>query len=136
MQAGQNAVTRNDVQVVEAKRQRASRICALLPDSLAVKDWTGKVESIDTEIGGDRGTLSVVIAKDVALATAQGFLDTDTMIDPSSKVFDQLSKLQVGQKVTFGPLSGRDSMCIKETSLMSENGLRTPDFLFIFTNIH
>jgi hypothetical protein len=131
---GQAAEVDNDTQVVEAKRIRGEAICDLLESNLKVEGWTGTVTRISTGHFNDAGTIEVNVADGVDLITAQSFLDTgDTQIETDSELFDQLAALEEGQLVTFsGEFLSDSDYCLKEDSMGSRNGLRTPDFLMRF----
>lgn len=111
----------NDTQVVEAKRDRGSEICSVLPTDLSFEGWTGTVSSVTTELGGDEGLVKINLFKSVDVVGED--------IDPDSEVFGQLAALEDGQSVAIsGTFEDDDDYCIEELSLGSRNGLKTPDF--------
>jgi hypothetical protein len=129
----------NEIAVVQARKQRGKSVCALLGSALAVKDWHGTVESVETELGGDAGVLAVTLTDDIAVQTwNNGISDigAGTLINPNSKVYAQLAQLEEGDDVTFSGRFVRDGAnCVEEQSLMDVNGMLTPDFSFRFSAI-
>ena len=139
--AGQDAADGgNEIQIVQAGKERGTRTCALLGHSLAAKNWAGTVEDVSTTLGGDSGVLSIDLGNDVAVQTwNNGMSDvgSHTLIEPNSDLFGSLADLNEGDEVTFSGHfigeSGGD--CVEEQSLMDENSLATPDFSFKFSSV-
>lgn len=128
----------NELQVVEARKARGKAMCAALSADLAVTGWTGVVEDVSTTLGGDGGVLAIEIAQDVAVQTwnnGASDIGEGTLIQPESPLWDSIIDLQEGDEVIFSGrfVPGKD--CIKESSLLDENGLRTPDFIFKFKSV-
>lgn len=124
---GQSLKTDNDTQVVGAKRARGNAICNLLPSSLEVEEWTGTVTGLTTELGNDQGLVKINIGHDVDIVSDD--------IDPDSDVFGELTSLRKGDAVTFSGTFDEGTYCIDEESLLSANGLHTPDFSFVLSTV-
>jgi hypothetical protein len=128
----------NEMQVVDARKERAEGMCAALGKSLAATDWVGTVDSVETVLGGDSGVLSLRVAEDVSVGTwNNGFSDVgdDTLIAPDSELWDQVANLEEGDQVQFsGTFLQDDDDCIKESSVMDVNGVETPAFIFRFSS--
>lgn len=139
--AGQEAAeSGNEIQVVQAGKVRGKQICALLGPSLEVRDWSGTVEVVETELGGDKGVLSIDVGDGVAIGTWNNSLSdigSNTLISTESKLFAVLANVSEGDDVTFSGRfikeSGGD--CVEEQSLMDVNGMATPDFSFRFVSV-
>lgn len=129
----------NEIKVVQARKGRGTALCSLLPRSLEVKKWTGEVEDVSTELGGDNGVLSVVISDDVAVQTWNNSLsdmDANTLIKPSSDMYGVLADLSEGDNVVFtGSFISDGDNCLEEQSLLDESGMLTPDFSFQFDSV-
>lgn len=139
--AGQDAADDgNEIKIVQAGKERGKQICALLGKSLAVRDWTGTVEAVETEFGGDNGVLSIDLGSDVAAQTWNNSLSdigSDTMISPESDLFADLADLSEGDDVTFRGqfVSESGGDCVQEQSLADESSMATPDFSFEFDSV-
>jgi hypothetical protein len=136
--AGANS--NNEIGVVQARTSRATAICKLLPPSLEAKSWGGgTISTVETELGGDKGVIGIDLGNDVKVATwNNSFSDSDsnTMIDPKSKLYSVLGQLSEGDKVIFsGHFVSDPANCLEEQSLMDENGVLTPTFSFRFDSI-
>jgi hypothetical protein len=128
----------NDMAKGAARPARAKEICAILKDNLYVINWPGKVEKLSSNSDGF-GVLAIQIDNGMSIKTwnnALSDIQDETLIDPSSAIFQQAVLLKEGQKVTFG---GRfipsKTDCIREGSLTLEGSLTKPEFIFRFSNI-
>ncbi len=119
------------------RQKRAALICQVIPN-LAVTNWVGTVDKLDTTIAGG-GIVSIAVMPNVDFGTAPNSLmnlNTNTVISPGSNLFHTLSTLQVGQKVTFsGQLFSSQTDCIQEASVTSDGSMQNPLFLIRFTSI-
>src|SRR6202007_1665730 len=97
-------------------------------------DWTGTVDSVSDELGGDEATLKIQLAKGIQVEANTGLFATG--LKPGTDLFNDVAALSEGDSVTFsGEFQGDSTYCIKEDSLLAENGLRTPLFAFKFTAV-
>lgn len=135
--AAQKADTGNEIAVVKARKKRGRDICALMP-ALKATNWVGEVEDASTELGGDSGVLALRLNDDVAAQTwnnSASDIGSNTLISPSSPLYDKLGDLSEGDEVTFSGRFVRGPDCLEEQSLIDENGVLTPDFSFTFSSI-
>jgi hypothetical protein len=131
--------TDNEIAVVQARKARGKALCLLLPRTLRVNGWTGTIEDVSTELGGDKGVLSIDLGHGIAVETwNNSFSDagSGTMIATNSRVYRALAKVSDGDRVKFSGNFIRDgSNCLEEQSLMDVNGMKTPDFSFKFSSV-
>lgn len=127
----------NDLQRGAVLRDRTNAICSTL-SSKSVAGWTGVVETLDAN-GEGKGVVAIDIAEDVQVKTwNNAFSDImdETLIDPSSPLFDQALSLSEGQVVQFsGTFLPDDENCIREASITLSGSLQTPAFIFRFASI-
>ncbi|WP_344301884.1 hypothetical protein [Nocardioides bigeumensis] len=139
VQAAQEASRGNEVAVHKAHEKRSAEMCELLPKDLSVTGWVGKVDSVDTTIGGDSGVLDLEIADGINVATwNNGFSDVGdgTLIDPQSDLYDTLAKLEEGDSVAFsGRFIADAESCLREQSLFETNSVEHPAFVFAFSAV-
>jgi len=135
--AALKAESGNEFAVVKARKKRGGDICALMP-ALKATNWVGEVEDASTELGGDSGVLALRLTDDVAVQTwnnSASDIGSNTLISPSSSLYDKLGSLSEGDEVTFSGRFVRAPGCLEEQSLVDENGVLTPDFSFKFSSI-
>ena len=128
----------NELQVVQARKERGEAMCAAIGKRLAVQNWVGEVDSVETTLGGDGGVLGLVVAEDVKVATWNNGLSdigSGTIIDPDSKVWSQIVDLNEGDRVYFSGRFSSDEDCIEESSVVDENGMKTPTFIFKYSGV-
>jgi hypothetical protein len=136
--AALKAESGNEIAVVKARKKRGRDICALMP-ALKATNWVGEVEDASTELGGDSGVLALRLNDSVAVQTwnnSASDIGSNTLISPSSSLYDKLGNLSEGDKVTFSGRFVRAPNCLEEQSLIDENGVLTPDFSFKFSSIN
>jgi hypothetical protein len=135
--AALKAESGNEFAVVNARKQRGRKICALMP-ALKATNWVGEVEDASTELGGDSGVLMLRLTDDIAAGTWNNSLsdiDANTLIKPSSSLYNKLGNLSEGDEVTFSGRFVRGPDCLEEQSVVDKNGVLTPDFTFRFSSI-
>lgn len=131
--------TENDMQRGKIKTQRDHEICRLISNS-KVESWIGKVIEISAN-GDGKGVLSLEISPGIKVKTVNNaFSDVflKSLIDPNSKLFDDVSSLKVGQNVVFSGVFLRwrnGTECIYESSLTLQGKLEEPEFIFKFSKI-
>jgi hypothetical protein len=136
-EAAQKAEAGNEFAVVKARKKRGRDICALMP-ALKATNWVGEVEDASTELGGDSGVLMLQLTDDIAVGTWNNSLsdfDANSMIKPSSPLYDKLGSLSQGDSVTFSGRFIRGPDCLEEQSIADQSGVLTPDFTFKFSSI-
>lgn len=125
--------TDNDLAIDRALEERAASLCALLGADLKVERWVGKVEDVSSSLLGlgDDGVLTIAVSEIVAVKT-----NRDTNIESGSDLHETLVDLREGDRVHFsGTFIADPQHCIRETSLLNENSLATPDFGFEFASV-
>jgi hypothetical protein len=131
----------NDMAKGAVRRGRAIALCtAVAPADGMVRQWTGKVERLDST-GDGRGILAVRIGPNIVLMTVNNKLSEDmedfkTLIDPGSPLFQDAVNLSVNQAVIFsGQFARHSDDCMRELSLTPSGAMSAPDFLFRFSGI-
>lgn len=127
----------NDLALGAALRDRTAALCATVPN-YSVSGWTGKVTNLDAN-GDGKGVVEVEIADDVFVKTwnnAFSDMNSNTLIEPTDPLFDQVLSLSKGQVVQFsGSFFADDVNCVQESSLTLSGNLRDPEFIFQFTEV-
>jgi peptidoglycan hydrolase-like protein with peptidoglycan-binding domain len=127
----------NDLAKGAARPSRRQAICSAL-SSLAVQNWVGTVESLSSNQDG-LGVLSIKIGKDIYMKTWNNFIsdaDYDTLIDPSSRVFQTAMGLKKGDQVRFsGYLFPDEVDCVKESSVSLSGSMYSPEFILRFSDL-
>jgi len=127
----------NDLQRGGVLRTRTRAICAAM-DSMKVQNWTGQVSNLDAN-GDGKGVVSIEITDGAEVTTwNNSFSDIgdETLIEPDSKLFDQVMALEEDQLVKFsGTFFKDDANCLKESSLTLRGSLSEPEFIFRFTAV-
>lgn len=129
----------NDLAKGGIRRERMNVTCAILNNSRLV-GWVGELTKLTTNSDG-LGVVTVKIGEDVYLKTWNNSLSdisTNSMIDPSSKLFAKLSTLKEGNTVVFDASlfstpNGPD--CFSEASLSLAGSIRSPEFIAKFSDI-
>jgi hypothetical protein len=129
----------NDITLVTAARERASRACEHLPRGGKVENWIGTLTKVGTVFGGNQGEVAVSLGDGVKLRTwNHKSEDTKdhTLVDSHSDVYQELAKRKTGDRVVFsGTFVPKGPVCLHETSLFARNGMLTPGFVFRFTSV-
>lgn len=127
----------NDMAKGASRPQRASQICAALPQK-TVSDWVGTVYDLSSNNEG-KGVLSIAIDNKIYVTTWNNSLSDiadHTLIDPSSEVFRDASKLHKGQVVRFSGSFIEDATdCVKESSMSLSGSISEPEFVFQFASV-
>lgn len=128
---------KNDMQVGGIKSIRDKEICAIVPEDFII-GWVGTVKTVSSNSDG-KGVFSVEIAKGVEIKTWNNDLsDTmyGTLFSPDSDIFSVASKLDPGDTVKFSGSFFRDpNSCLDEGSLTLDGKVRSPEFIFKFSNL-
>jgi len=130
----------NDLQKGAAKATRDAGVCSLLATK-DVTSWTGKIKTIDAN-GDGKGILTVQLADDIEVSTWNNFLSDavdNTLIDPTSPVFNNILKMKKGDVVsfsgTFAESGTSDGECVEESSLTLRGKLESPSFILKFSDV-
>lgn len=135
---GQEHDPNNPVDFSLGRKDRARALCDVLPKSLAAKSWVGTVDTVDTEMMGDRAVFTVSIGNDVKVSTGGSLHGRDTLIQPSDALYRALADLDDGDPVTFSGRFVRDDDgpdCLSEFSVLDANSMQSPTFQMRFTEI-
>lgn len=128
----------NDLRESALLRERDEALASLLGPQLTVENWTGTISEIGAN-GEGKAYVEIEIADDVRVGTwnnAFSDFDANTLIEPSSPLFDTLLTMDEGATVTFSGTFFAGS----DTALYGKNMTEAfysidPKFLFDFTDI-
>jgi len=116
---------------------RRQKICAAVK-SPQVRDWVGTISTLSSANDG-KGVLEVTLAKDVSVATWNNTfsdMETKTLIEPGSPVFNQAVQLKRGDKVVFsGTFFPSKDDCWAEKSVSLRGSMTAPSYTFRFSAI-
>jgi hypothetical protein len=131
------AQTNNPANFQTLETQRASMICKTI-SGLAVTDWVGTVDKVDTTVSGG-ALLSISVMQNVDFGTAPNSTlnaGSNTLIPQDSPLYHTVSTLQPGQKIRFsGTLFSSATDCIQESSVTVGGSMTNPLFLIKFTSL-
>ena len=120
-----------------ARAQRRAEICKSLT-SPVISEWIGQIEELSSNSDG-KGVLYVSIAPDVRIETWNNDLsdvEYHTLIDPASKLFAEVSRMKVGDQVSFsGRFFPSEVDCVEEHSMSLDGSMTDPEFVFRFTSV-
>lgn len=129
--------TANDMQKGGVKADRTDALCRLLK-SKSVKDWVGKVQTVDSN-GDGKGVLSIKLTREISVKTwnnALSDISDNTLITPRTPLFKAASNLKKGDYAKFsGKFIADSESCIEEASMGLRGGLEKPEFIFKFSDI-
>jgi len=128
--------TSDKILSLAARADRATDLCTLLGREKNAEDWSGTIDALSTSAQG-WGILSVKLAYGIELTNAgPPTSGNDFLIDPTSDLFQAVSKMHVGDEVTFsGQFFESDADCIQELSGNQDQAMASPVFLIQFTSI-
>lgn len=130
--------TDNDLKQSAALRQRDRNLAAILGSGLGAENWVGTISDVGAN-GEGKAYVDIEIADNVRVVTWNNFLSDigdDTLIPESSKMFDNLLELEVGDRVVFSGKFFRGSdTALKGTNLTDTFYGYDPKFLFKFSAI-
>lgn len=120
------------------RRDRRDALCRIV-DGEDLQSWAGKVTRLKTNSDG-LGVVAIAIGDGVHFATWNNMLSDggdNTLIDPSTPIFEKLATLKEGDRIRFSGLLFRDSTtdCFREMSLTMSGSMDAPEFLMRFTDI-
>lgn len=129
----------NEFQRSTVRKERAAALAGILP-SRSVDGWIGKVSSMQTTRDGN-GILSIKpLGQDsITIKTWNNSLSdvgSGTLIPTGSQLYDQVSRLFVGEIVVFsGRFESGDLDYLKEASLTEAGSMDEPEFIFRFATV-
>ena len=128
----------NDFQRGSILNIRNREICTAILD-LNINGWLGKVSKLSANSDG-KGVLSIEVAPNVEVKTwNNSFSDSRnfTLIEPGSKLHQQLLNIHEGQIVRFsGHFFVDNESCLREASLSLNGKLKYPEFIFKFEDVN
>lgn len=126
-----------ELQAANVLNERDDDLCVVTNQG-RVDGWIGEVDRVGAN-GDGKGIVSVEIAPDLMLKTwNNAFSDIldDTLIEPSSALFDKILPLEGGETVR---ISGRfvegSNHCLKDSRLTDSGRSSDPDFIFKFQEV-
>jgi hypothetical protein len=135
-EAGRTA--ENDMQKGAALAKRTAAFCSILTNSKNIEDWHGTIYSIGANSDG-KGVVVVTIGQDAWASTwNNAFSDTGTnsLIEPSTQLFTEVSALSSGDKVRFsGELFTNSETCVSMQNMSLSSKINRPEFVFKFSKI-
>ncbi|VTU42561.1 MULTISPECIES: hypothetical protein [unclassified Variovorax] len=128
----------NDMQRGGTKANRDKLICQQMR-SLAVSNWVGKVEKIDSNSDG-KGVLELSIAPGITVKTWNNAISDvlhGTLIEPGTPVFQTASQMKRGQYAVFSGsfFRGTEADCLAEQSVTLRGKLEAPELVFKFSSV-
>ena len=128
----------NDMQKGAAFAQRSAAMCDLLPADNKVADWVGTIYSISANNDG-KGVLVVTVSDGVWASTwnnAFSDIGSNTLIEPTSSLFSDISALASGTRIQFSGEFFRDrESCISMQNLGLNGKIDRPEFTFRFSSV-
>lgn len=117
--------------------QRRQAICSILP-SATVSDWIGQIAQLESN-GDGKGVLQISLGENIRVETSNNdFSDIDhnTLIDPSTPLFETLMRMSVGTRVVFsGSFFPSKVDCVEEQSMTLDGSMTSPEFVFRFATV-
>jgi len=104
----------------------------------SVSGWFGTINALETNTEG-KAILSIRISPDIEIKTwnnALSDINSYTLIEKGSDLYNRLLELSVGQRVKFSGSffpSGEDFF--EETSMTIDGSMKNPEFLFKFRSV-
>jgi len=129
----------NEFQKSTIRRERAQTLSGIFP-SMAVSEWIGTISSMQTTSDG-KGVLSITPLGQKAISIRtwnNGLSDisSGTLIAVGSSLYEQVSRLSVGERVFFsGQFHQRAMDYLEESSLTEEGSMEEPEFIFTFETV-
>jgi hypothetical protein len=119
------------------RAQRREAICRVL-STPTVSGWIGHISKLGSNSDG-KGVLEISLAEGLLIKTWNDDLSDisdNTLIDPSSPLFHDLSQMKVGDEVFFSGLFLPSALdCVQEASLTLSGSMTDPEFVFRFMNV-
>lgn len=121
----------NDKRAAEAYDERKAAICKAIGSGSFV-GWIGTVAALGDAEGG-RKSIEIAIWLDVSLGTGLGINSgpaSGGLVDPGTPIFDDVSRLNLGDVVTFSGaiIRGANDNCAFERSASLRDSMMTPSF--------
>jgi hypothetical protein len=128
----------NELQKSAVRTRRVDLIRSALGDSLDVLNWSGTLDSMNTN-GEGKAVLSIKIDENINISTWNNALSdiaSNTLIPQTSRLYQVASTMSPGQRVYFsGSFIASPKDFILEKSVTERGSMNSPDFLFRFSSI-
>lgn len=128
----------NELQESALEDDRVDAIAKLLGSGLTVEKWSGEIASLETNTEG-KAAITVKLSNGVTLLTWNNMLGDmayPTMINKGTPVYKSLMNMKVGDKVAVsGSFIVTGERKVLEGSLTIAGTMKSPDFLFQFTDV-
>jgi len=122
-----------------ALRTERKEALAKLMSNRTVTNWSGTLESLDTNSEGKAAISIKLDSSSVTVATwSNGLSDFgfDTLIANSSDLYNKISDMSEGDHVTFsGEFLESDKDYLSESSLTENGAMTTPTFIMKFSDV-
>lgn len=127
----------NDMIVGGIRQKRREEICRLVGWG-SIDDWVGIIKTLDSNTEG-KGILVLQIADNVTLGTWNNSLSDfkdGTLLNPTSDLFSQVSKMNIGEAVVFSGLFILDDKdCVGVQNITANASISKPKFIFKFSAV-
>jgi hypothetical protein len=128
----------NELKKSNVRRKRKEKLKQIMK-SLIIKNWIGKLDSLQTNSEGKAYISIKPIGADFEIKTWNNALSdifSNTLIEANSKIYTNISELSEGDTVLFsGSFFSSDLDHIKETSMSESGAMTDPEFLFKFSSV-
>ncbi len=129
---------KNELQQSVLKDQRRAGLSKAL-NSRTVTSWVGNISKLETNTEGN-AILSIKISPNINITTWNNALSdiaSGTLIDKSSRLYNDLLDLSIKDKVAFsGSFFPSPDDFIEENSITIEGSMLDPEYLFRFTSVN
>ena len=127
----------NDMIKGGLRPERGQALCMLMP-ALQVRNWRGTVYSLSSNNDGD-GVIEIELDQGIHVGTMNNSLsdiEYHTLIPHGTRLFTDVSALNIGQKIEFsGTLFRDDRDCFRENSPTVDEAMTEPAFLIRLTSV-
>lgn len=128
---------KNEMAAGAERQKRGEAICRILKNR-NITNWTGFITDLSSNSDGF-GVLKIKIGENIYIGTWNNAISdsgSDTLIKNGTKVMTEASKLSKGQAVKFSGIFIRgDVDCVRESSVTISGSMKSPDFIFRFSDI-
>jgi hypothetical protein len=131
----------NEIKKSAVYREMAAYVISYIPNK-KIENWEGKLTKLGTDEGGSKVYITIesdIENFDIEFKTHNNdFSDygDKTMIPLNSTVYKQLENLKEGDKIVFSGGFITDSKTgFKQSNLIEQSNITSPEFLVRFTNI-
>lgn len=128
---------KNEMAAGAERQKRGEAICRILKNR-NITNWTGFITDLSSNSDGF-GVLKIKIGENIYIGTWNNAISdsgSDTLIKSGTRVMTEASNLSKGQAVKFsGTFIRGDVDCVRESSVTISGSMKSPDFIFRFSDI-